>query len=89
MKRAYERQIPGIVISRAAIYKYGEERRTDRTNPNVYPPEPTKEQEGSYTEKKAGKPPKDAPNQWEPGKNAEWFTTIAPPRNDDEDEQSE
>ncbi|KAK7013283.1 hypothetical protein R3P38DRAFT_1510203 [Favolaschia claudopus] len=35
---AYDRGLPGIVISRDGIYSYGPERRTNLQNPKVYPP---------------------------------------------------
>lgn len=62
---AWERQVPGIVISREGFFKYGEDEREDLRQPQEYPPKPT----GSMvirTPKKipgAGRPDK-APNQW-------------------------
>ena len=37
MRNAYDRGVPGIVVSRDGIYSYGPERREDTNNPKGYP----------------------------------------------------
>lgn len=62
---AWERQVPGIVISRQGFFKYGEDEREDLRNPQGYPPKPSGTP-AIRTPKKipgSGRPDK-APNQW-------------------------
>ncbi|KDQ08518.1 hypothetical protein BOTBODRAFT_563640 [Botryobasidium botryosum FD-172 SS1] len=65
---AYDRQVPGIIVGRDGMIKYGDARR-DMTNPGGYPPKPSRAQEGAYPTRKIGPRPNAAPNDVNPHDN--------------------
>ena len=74
LQNAWYRKVPGMVISRVGISKYGDDDRTDRRNPQGYPPD----REGRPPDilpyrVLPGWIPQRAPNQWEPGLSFEYM----------------
>jgi len=89
------RKVPGIVLSREGVYKYGDTQREDWTNPQGYPPYRESPIPAScYNSKRIMTGfPKPTDNQWEPGRIMILFPSPKIVQDDgvmvDEDDQSE